>query len=187
MKLDEFLPNFDFHEVHSVTINASPDKTYAATKGLLSSELSPLVHLFLSIRMLPARFMGKSSPVRKVAKPFLTQMTEGGFAMLADSNHEIVIGAIGQFWKPAAVKTFINVTGPQAFLDFNHNGFAKVAMNLAVQPDGNKTMLSTETRIWVPDEKTRKKFAFYWRFIAWGSGWIRTMWLNAIKRRAESA
>jgi hypothetical protein len=187
MKLDKFLPNFNFNEVHSVTINASPDKTYAATKGLLSSELSPLLHLFLAIRMLPARFMGTSSPVRKEAKPFLTQMTEGGFAILADSNHEIVIGAIGQFWKLAAFKTFISVTGPQAFLDFNRDGFAKVVTNLAIQPNGDTTILSTETRIWAPDEKTRRKFAFYWRVISLGSGWIRTMWLNAIKRRAERA
>jgi hypothetical protein len=187
MKLDKFLPNFNFHEVHSVTINASPDKTYAATKDLLSSELSPLVHLFLSIRTLPARLMGTSSPVRKEAKPFLTQVTEGGFAILADSNHEIVFGAIGQFWKLAAAKTFINVTGPQAFLDFNRDGFAKVVTNLAIQPNGDTTILSTETRIWAPDEKTRRKFAFYWRVISLGSAWIRTMWLNAIKRRAERA
>lgn len=46
---------------------------------------------------------------------------------------------------------------------------------------------STLTRIWAPDEKTRKKFAIYWRIISLGSGWIRIMWLKAIKRRAEKA
>jgi hypothetical protein len=46
-------------------------------------------------------------------------------------------------------------------------------------------LLSTETRIWAPDAQTRKKFAFYWRLISLGSGWIRVLWLRAIKRRAE--
>ncbi len=185
MKLDNFLPEYDFHEIHSVPINTSPDKAYAASRDLLSSELSPLVHLLLSIRTLPSRFMGKTPAAQEKAKPFLVQMTEGGFIMLADSDHEIVLGAIGQFWKPAAVKTFIKLTGPQAFLDFSSNDFVKVAVNLAVRSEGENTVLSTETRIWAPDEKTRRKFGRYWRFIVLGSSWIRTMWLNAIKRRAE--
>jgi hypothetical protein len=77
------------------------------------------------------------------------------------------------------------VTDMQGFQAFNRTGFAKVAANLFIQPDGEKTLLSTETRIWVPDRETRKKFAFYWRLISFGSGWIRVMWLKAIKRRAE--
>jgi len=186
-KLDKYLPEYDFHEIHSVTINASPEKAYSASRDLLSSELSPLVHLLLSIRTLPSRFMGKTPQAQEKAKTFLAQLTEGGFIMLADSDHEIVLGAIGQFWKPAAIKTFINLAGPQAFLDFNHDDFVKVATNLAVSSEGEKTVLSTETRIWAPDEKTRRKFGRYWRFIILGSGWIRTMWLNAIKRRAERA
>ena len=40
---------------------------------------------------------------------------------------------------------------------------------------------------WAPDSQTRKKFAFYWRLISFGSGWIRVLWLHAIKRRAERA
>jgi hypothetical protein len=60
-----------------------------------------------------------------------------------------------------------------------------VVANLYVQPSGEETLLSTETRIWAPDPQTRKKFAFYWRLISLGSGWIRVLWLRAIKRRAE--
>lgn len=185
MKLEEYLPAYDFNEIHSVRINASPDKACAASRELLSSELSPLIHLLISIRTLPSRIVGKAPPVREKAKPFLAHMTETGFAMLADADREIVLGAIGQFWKPAAIKTFIDLTEPRTFLDFKHDDFVKVAVNLAVQAEGDTTLLSTETRIWAPNEKTRRKFGRYWRIIVLGSGWIRTMWLNAIKRRAE--
>ena len=68
---------------------------------------------------------------------------------------------------------------------YDFTDFAKVAANLYVQPSGEETLLSTETRVWAPDPQTRRKFAFYWRVISMGSGWIRVLWLRAVKRRAE--
>ena len=43
---------------------------------------------------------------------------------------------------------------------------------------------NTETGIHVPDPKTRRKFALYWRLISFGSGWTRVLWLRAIKHKA---
>lgn len=188
MKLDEFLPKYNFHEVHTVTVNAPLEKTHAAAKDLLPSELSPLVGLLFSIRALPARLTGKPAQImtlpKKSAKPFLAQLFDEGFILLAESNQEIVFGLIGQFWK-LTEDTIVKVTDPQAFLDFDRTDYVKAAANLAIQAVGDKSILSTETRVWAPDERTRKKFAIYWRIIELGSGWIRMMWLNAIKRRAE--
>ena len=151
----------------------------------MSSDLSPLVYLMFTIRELPAKLTGKSILKKERAKPFLTQLLDEEFMLLADSNQEIVFGLIGQFWKLTG-STNIKLTEARAYLDFNSTGFAKVAANLAFRTEADKTLLSTETRIWTPDEKTRKKFAIYWRLISLGSGWIRIMWLNAIKRRAEN-
>ncbi|MBA4379840.1 MAG: hypothetical protein C0393_04010, partial [Anaerolinea sp.] len=99
---------------------------------------------------------------------------------------ELVFGMIGQFWK-LKVDAHPPIRNPQEFLDFNHPHFAKVATNFTVLEDGTEGIVrcTTETRIYVPDPNTRKKFAFYWRLISFGSGFIRIMWLNAIKRRAE--
>jgi hypothetical protein len=77
------------------------------------------------------------------------------------------------------------VTDAQGFRAFDRTDFAKVAANLLVQPSGEGSLLSTETRIWAPDPQTRRKFARYWRLISMGSGWIRLLWLHAIRRRAE--
>ncbi len=189
MKLDTFLPEYDFHEVHTISVDASPRITFAAVKELCLSELSPLVFLMLSIRELPTRVLGESRQIVSKGmdeKPFLAQLFEGGFGLLAETDQEIVFGVIGQFWNLSGGEE-IKIANPQAFLDFNQPDFAKVAANLMVHFDGSKTTLSTETRIWAPDKQTRKKFLFYWRVISLGSGWIRLMWLNAIKRRAEKA
>jgi hypothetical protein len=169
-------------------VNASPERTLAAVKELRASELSPLVFLMFSMRELPARLLGKSQRAiqGKEEGPFLAQLLEGGFGLLAETDREIVFGLIGNCWKLDWGEE-IPIPDPQVFLDFDRTDFAKVAANLMVQVDGDKTILSTETRIWAPDKQTRRKFAFYWRIISLGSGWIRLMWLGAIRRRAEKA
>ena len=48
-------------------------------------------------------------------------------------------------------------------------------------------MLSTETRVHVPDPASRRKFEHYWRVVRPFSGLIRVQVLRAAKRRAEAA
>ncbi|MGZ9165987.1 MAG: hypothetical protein ACXW4U_12515, partial [Anaerolineales bacterium] len=99
MKIDDFLPQYDFNEVHKVTVNASPQATFAATKDLLPSELSPLVFYMLNLRNLPSILTGRGRQIKAEEKPFLDQLYEGGFIPLKETNDEIVFGLIGQFWK----------------------------------------------------------------------------------------
>jgi hypothetical protein len=185
MKLDEFLPQYDFNEIHNVKVKASPSATFAAMKNLLPSELSPLVFIMLNLRELPAILTGRASRTKAEQKPFLNQMYEGGFIPLEETEDEIIFGLVGQFWKLTGGEEPSGLTNAQEFLAFNQTDFAKVTANLYVQSAGEGSLLSTETRIWAPDDQTHKKFAFYWRLISLGSGWIRVLWLRAIKRRAE--
>jgi hypothetical protein len=189
MVLDKFLPKYDFNEIHTVKVDAAPERVFTAMKELTPAELSPLIFWMIDIRSLPAKLMGKSwSNVAQQSKPFLDQMYEGGFVPLAEEpNSEIVFGLVGQFWKlTGGIEP--NIPSPQDFLDFADPAFAKVAANLFVIVDGEgQTHCSTETRIHVPDPNTRRKFAFYWRIISIGSGWIRVLWLRAIKRKAEKS
>jgi hypothetical protein len=185
MKLDEFLPQYDFTEIHEVKVKASPQATFVAMKDLLPSELSPLVFFMLNLRGLPAILAGKGRRIHAEEKTFLNQLYSGGFIPLEETEDEIVFGLIGQFWKLTGGEEPSSVTDAESFLAFNRTDFAKVAANLYVQTENDGTLLSTETRIWALDPRTRKKFAFYWRMISAGSGWIRVLWLRAIKRRAE--
>jgi hypothetical protein len=188
MLLDKFLPNYEFNEIHTVTVGAPLERVFTAIKELTPAELSPLIFWMLGIRNLPAKLMGKTPPsVNHQSKPFLDQMYEGGFVPLAEeTNSEIVFGMVGQPWKLTG-GVDPDIPNPQAFLAFNDPAFAKVAANLAVTTDEKGCIhCSTETRIHVPDPTTRRKFAFYWQIISMGSGWIRALWLRAIKRKAET-
>jgi hypothetical protein len=186
MKIDELLPQYEFNEIHQLVVNASPGNTIAAARDLQSSELPRLMYWMLNLRELPAILMGKTRATRAKEKPFLDQLYSEGFIPLAETGDEIVFGLVGQFWKLTGGMD-VNIENPQAFQDFKQTDFAKVAANLRVEPDGENSILSTETRIWAPDPQTRKKFAFYWRLISFGNGWIRILWLRSIKRRAEKA
>ena len=188
MLLDKFLPKYEFNEIHTVTVDAPPERVFTAMRELTPAELSPLIFWMLDLRNLPAKLMGKNPPsVAQQSKPFLDQMYEGGFLPLAEElNSEIVFGMIGQPWKLTG-GVDPDIPTPQAFLDFDDPAFAKIAANLAVAVDRDgRIHCSTETRIHVPDPNTRRKFAFYWRIISMGSGWIRVLWLKAIKKKAEN-
>ena len=191
MLLDDFLPEIQFNEVHTVHVNAPPEKVFTAIKELTASELSPLIFWMLNLRELPGRLLGKTKPGNFHAGPFLDQLYEEGFIPLGElPSKELVFGLIGQFWKLAGDDELPTpVTTPEDFLSFANPEYAKVAANLIVTKiDGSeKTLCSTETRVYLPNQKTRKKFAFYWRIISMGSGWIRVLWLRAIKHKAEAA
>jgi len=187
MLLDEFLPTFQFNEVHKVQVRASPEKTFAAIKELTWGELSPIVNLLLGIRALPARLTGHGEPSMDSRQPMLNSMYAGGFIPLAESSNEIVFGLIGQFWKLTSAES-PHIHSPQEFLAFVDPAFAKVAANLRVCLAAPSLVeCTTETRIDVPDSTTRKKFGRYWFVISMGSALIRILWLNAIKHRAEQS
>jgi hypothetical protein len=185
MKIDEFMPEYQFNEIHQVKVEADPEKIFLAIKMLLPKELPFWMFALFALRALPAKLMGKAkADTNDLAKPFLSQMTEGGFMLLSDTSPEIVLGLIGQFWKIVAGKPVV-LKDPASFKSFQAPEYGKVAANLMVKSLAGKTMLTTETRVWVPNAKVRRKFWVYWLIISWASGWIRMMWLKAIKRRAE--
>lgn len=187
MLLDQYLPQYNFNEIHQVKIKASSEQVYRAMKELSPAELSPLVFAMLNLRQLPARILGKAGQGNFDSQAFLDQLYDGGFIPLADEpGSEIVFGLIGQFWKlDGGDGPPIPIENDQAFLAFDDLDYAKVAANLAVWGENGTVRCSTETRIFVPDPRTRRKFGRYWRLISMGSGWIRVMWLRAIKRKAE--
>ena len=61
-------------------------------------------------------------------------------------------------------------------------------MDFVIVPAGaGRTRVTIETRVAATDIASRRTFAAYWRLIDPGSALLRRMWLQAIKRRAESA
>jgi hypothetical protein len=189
MLLDDFLPVYEYNEIHAVTVHAPPDRVFAAIHELRAGELSPFVNLMLSIRNLPSRLLRKAGPQLADDQPFLQQLLKGGFIPLGETpDREVVFGLIRQFWKLTGGDS-PPIASPQQYLAFDDARYAKVAANLLIDAGAapNTVRLSTATRIHVFDPRTRRKFGFYWRLISLGSGFIRVLWLKAVKRRAERA
>jgi hypothetical protein len=185
--LDTLMPTYDFHETHSVVVQAAPDRAYAALREVTPEEVALLRTLF-AIRALPARLTGRRGPLFAARQPLVQQMLRGGFVLLAEEpGHELVLGTVGQFWR-AAGGSSVRVANAQEFLAFDRPDHARAAMNfrLELRAAGGVTV-TTETRVRVPDPAARRKFAVYWRVIVLGSALIRKMMLQAVKRRAEGS
>lgn len=186
MLLDDFLPHYQFNEVHSIRVHAPIDEVYRAFKDLTAGELSPLVGLMFAVRGLPGRLLGKSEAAVHDTRPFMEQMLEGGFLTLAEKPpEEIVFGLAGQFWKLSG-DAEVKLAGPEEFIRFDDPDCAKTAANFLLTREADGWVrISTETRVEALGPAARRKFSLYWGVISMGSGLIRMLWLRAIKRRAE--
>ncbi|HEX6651325.1 MAG TPA: hypothetical protein VF072_01170 [Thermoleophilaceae bacterium] len=183
--LDEFLEDYDVNEVHSIQIAAAPDAVMAAVRSLTSREVR-LATVLMALRGLPAAVLrprgrrGRSD--RILDAPLLDHFTRGGFVVLADGPDELVLGAVGRFWK---LEGEIRRVSRDEFVTFAEPGFAKAVLNLHAQASGGGTVLSTETRVKLTDAEARRTFRRYWRVVMPGSALIRRAWLRAIRKRAE--
>jgi len=187
MLLDDVMPRYDFHEVHAATIAAPPARVYQAIYDVRADEVALMRELF-AMRRLPMRLRGRQSRSRPHAtRTLLEQLLASGFVRLGEEpGRELVIGAVGQFWKADGGRA-VRVKTAHDFLAFDDPAFARAAMNFTVAPGHvlGTVRLRTETRLVISEPLARRRFALYWRAIFPGSALIRRMWLRAIRMRAE--
>jgi hypothetical protein len=180
--LDDFLPRYDFNEVHSAEIGATPVAVMDAIRALTPAEV-PVLVVLMAIRSVPARLLGRRRRPA-VRGPLLDGFRGGGFVTLRDTPGELVLGAVGRFWKASGN---VRPIEPSEFEAFAEPGFAKAVVNFELERIGERTRLTTETRIATTDEQARRAFTRYWRVVHPGSALIRLAWLRAIRKRAERA
>jgi hypothetical protein len=179
MLLARFLPDFDVREQHSIAVDRAPDAVLAEAR-LLSARDAPLFLVLMALRSLPAlRRRRRLSPG---GRPLVDEFLRAGFVLLAERHDEIVLGAVGRFWRPTGD---VRPLRPEEFAGFAEPGWAKAAVNFHVAEADGRTLLSTETRVLATDERTRRRFRRYWLLVHPGSAAIRRAWLRAIRRRAE--
>jgi hypothetical protein len=179
-RIDEFLPRFDFNEIHATKVEASPARVMRAIREVAPRE----IRLFRVLMMLRG-FGLRDGDRRAAARPLLDGALRRGFLVLAEDDRELVMGVAGRFWKPSGET--IRLASPREFLDFDRPGCAKAAVDFRLEGgSGGPTRVTTETRILGTDAGGRRKFGLYWRVIHPGSAFMRRMWLAAIKKRAES-
>ncbi len=181
--LDEFVPNYQFGEFHSIRVSAPRERVFLAMKAVTADEIF-LFRTLTWIRRLGGSDQesilnpGHSVPVLDVAK-------RTGFLLLAEEpNREVVLGtavAAPPGFRPSHRPT------PEDFKNVRQPGFVLAATNFRFEDDGpGVTLVTTETRIFATSASVRRRFQLYWRVIYPGSALIRRMWLRAIKKRAEA-
>lgn len=179
--LNKYLQYYHFSEKHEIEIKANKENILKAIIDLQPNEISNLFKVLFFIRSIPPKILGKNYIGFCPDTPLLKQLEEKGFKILETNDHEIVFGVIGQFGKLKKGEIY-NIDD---FINFNEMESVKVATNFFLVEREDTVLLSTETRIYNTDKKSRRIFAVYWMIVYPGSALIRRIWLKAIKRRAE--
>jgi hypothetical protein len=167
MLLDGYLPAWHHRERHGTPVVAEPAAVLAALEEVTWAE-ARVFGLLMVLRA--GRASGRRGPI-------LAGFTGIGFAELARDGREVVFGGIGRPWSPSGGM----VTG-RDFAAFDDPGWAKMAVNFRAAGGA----LTTETRVWLTDDRARRLFRRYWTVIRPFSGLTRRSWLAAIRRRAEA-
>ncbi len=180
-RIDDFMPVWQFNEVHSVEVAVPPARAFAAMKAVTADE----IFLFRALTWIRrgGRPMAECI-LRPGSSPLLDVATRTGFLeLLDDPPRELVIGTI--LINPANAQVPLT---PTAFRDRLPPGVALATMNFLIAPgDSGGSIVSTETRVYANSTRARRRFALYWAVIRPGSAFLRRMWLRAIRRRALTA
>ena len=179
MKIDEVFPDYDVIEHHETWVDADPETTFKAVRELDLGRSLP-VRILFTARAVPRLLTGKREVMGRLG---FDAVLNYGFVMLADDPpHELVVGAVGRFWKPTGGMEEVSAAD---FSSFDAPGFAKAAMTVYIEDRPHGCLLMTETRVLCTDESARRSFMRYWRLIRPFSVYIRHVMLGEIKRSAE--
>lgn len=173
--IDGYLPRFQFSEVHACRIAADAATILDAVAAYRPEE-DAFFRIMIGLREVPARLTG-----RRGAEPFGMR----NFTLLDRGEHELVYGLVGQFWQ--ADYGLRQIAGGAAFRAFGEAGVPKLALGFELAPEAGGThRLTTRTRVFCPDEGSRRKFRPYWLLIRPVSGLIRRRILAAVRQAAEA-
>ena len=179
--LDEFMPEYDVVERHSVVVDAPAEVTFRAAceMDLQDAWISKL--LFKSRELIFGSIPGREDAGRGM----LTRMGALGWGQLAEvPGREIVMGAATQPWHARVV---FHPLLPEDFLPFRDPNFVKIAWTLRADPLGpSRSVFRTETRVVACGKNARSKFRPYWAFLSPGIVLIRLAMLRQLTRQLRS-
>ncbi len=164
--LERALPVWHHRERHSIHVAAPPGRALSAALAVRAAEL-PLVRALFRLRGLRP----------DSGSTLLDAMGKDGFEQFSDG----VYVAIGKPWTPSG-----GLRSAADFVGFAEPGFAKMAFDFRAVPEGSGSRLETETRVFLTDARSRRRFAAYWLVVRPFSGLVRRSWLAAARRRAEA-
>jgi hypothetical protein len=179
--LDRYLPDWQFREVHSRGIEAPGHRVSEALLSFTPRD-TPLSGALMALRLAPAALAARHRPLPP-ARPWIRLLVESGFVELGRTDDELVLGAVGQFWRVR--ERLEPVADADAFAAFDRPGFAKGAINFRVSPEAGFVTLLTETRVITTDDRALRSFRPYWVPVRAIGGLMRREVLAAIARIAS--
>jgi hypothetical protein len=169
--LDDFLPVYEFSERHRLRIDAPRERIDDAVRQVSLTEI-PVARLLWWVRRL-------GRPYGQPTRPFVDGALERS-VLLEDVHGEgLVVGLTGEFWRLRGGSSGSRPRTAEEFLAYSGND-AMAVIDFRV----GERLLSTETRVHVPDPALRRKFHRYWTLIRPFSGLIRILLLRAARQRA---
>ena len=165
MAVADVLPVYHHRERHSLHVDASPEAALAAARETRFEDV-PVVQALYRLRGLRAARHGS----------LWDALCEEGFR-LHDAETLVLIG---RPWSPGG-----GIRPTEDFAGFEEPGYAKMAIDLRAVGEGSGARLETETRVFLTDPRSRRRFLAYWLVIRPFSGLIRRLWLRAARHRAE--
>ncbi len=176
-RLDDLMPDYQQRTRNCRAVVGAPEAAVAAARRLEVRDVRGL-RLLLGARALPGVARGRS-PI--AAGGLVDLALRYGFGILADEPGELVVGLIGQPWKPVGGEV-VRFDGPARFTAFNRPGFVKVAADVRAEPTGPGCVVCTETRVAATDAGAARRFARYWTVIRPFGGVVRRSLLAAVAR-----
>lgn len=170
MLIDKYVSDFHYNETHSISV-LSDRATISSLLEKFDFRDSKIIRVLFWLRGMPSSEIS----IRGLEKICFIELERA-------ENDEIVIGLIGQFWKSNGN---LQKFEPGEFIPFNKPNFLKAVWNFKIDEESDSCSLSTETRVFCTDEKSRRRFSRYWFFVKPFSGLIRMEILRAIKKAAE--
>lgn len=175
--LAPFIPVFDIDEHHSIRIHAPAEKVFAAACDLDIDRIW-LSRLIFRLREL---LFHSQPPDPNLPHGFLSKMQALGWGVLSETpGHTIVMGAVTQPWES---NVRFHALPPPDFARHAAPDQVKIAWAIWVEPDGNDTLLRTETRAVATDPPSRRRFRRYWWLVSPGIRLIRHAILRAVRSK----
>ena len=194
---EDFLPIYDVSDAVAVVVEADREQAWRALLDVDLLKLgreAPLVGMLGALRMLP-EVVGHLLHGERPAKPPESMrlrdlpsipMYEGGWILLGERpGHELALGLVGKFWRPAI--EFARIGSAAEFREFDEPGFAKTVYALSARDLGSgRTLLSGLMRTATTDEHARRWFRRYWTFgVGSGAHILVGSLLESARRAAE--
>jgi hypothetical protein len=184
--LDGIVPETEFRDVISVTVNASSAAIFAALRNVTAEEM-PVAKALGTLRYLPGRVLGRNNVAAGAGEPFIAALLKNGTVVLAETpDTELVTGSAGKYHQLLDQEPQPFTTAEE-FHSFADPDCQKLVMSLRVEPTGTRGLnrLVLEHRTQALSDESRRRFRRYWRVIKPTGAFVTKQLLWAVKVRAE--